>query len=75
MRKKVSATYPRGDETRLRILTTAIRLFGLQGFDGVTTRSIAVEASVPAPSLRYYFENKLGCSSPAGTTSKANCSA
>ena len=60
MRRKVTATYPRGDETRLRILTVAIRLFGLQGFDGVTTRMIAAEASVPAPSLRYYFENKLG---------------
>ena len=54
------AVYARGEETRARILDVAIRLFGAIGFDGVTTRMIATEAGVPAPSLRYYFENKEG---------------
>ena len=60
MRSKATAVYPRGEETRVRILEMAIGLFGLRGFDGVTTRMIAAEASVPAPSLRYYFESKQG---------------
>lgn len=60
MRTKTTAVYPRGEETRVRILKTAIRLFGLNGFDGVTTRMIAAEAGVPAPSLRYYFDSKQG---------------
>lgn len=52
--------YPRGEETRARIIKTAIALFGEKGFAGVSTREIATAASVPAPSLRYYFENKEG---------------
>lgn len=59
-RNKTLSVYPRGEETRARILATAIQLFGLKGFDAVTTRMIAAEASVPAPSLRYYFANKEG---------------
>jgi AcrR family transcriptional regulator len=54
------AVYARGEETRSRILAVAIRLFAQDGFDSVTTRMIAAEARVPAPSLRYYFENKQG---------------
>jgi AcrR family transcriptional regulator len=52
--------YPRGEETRSRIIDTAVRLFGERGFDGVSTREIATQAEVPAPSLQYYFENKEG---------------
>ena len=54
------AVYARGEETRSRILGVAMRLFAEAGFDSVTTRMIAAEAGVPAPSLRYYFENKQG---------------
>ena len=60
MRRNVMAGYPRGEETRARILNAAIHLFGLNGFDGVTTREIAAAAAVPAPSLRYYFVSKEG---------------
>ncbi|KMS51954.1 hypothetical protein V474_02595 [Novosphingobium barchaimii LL02] len=52
--------YARGEETRSRILGAAMRLFATVGFDRVTTRAIAAEADVPAPSLRYYFTNKEG---------------
>ena len=54
------AVYLRGEETRARILSVAMSLFGALGFDRVTTRMIAAEAAVPAPSLRYYFDNKEG---------------
>ncbi|MDT0509756.1 TetR family transcriptional regulator [Novosphingobium sp. MMS21-SN21R] len=60
MRRKVEAPYPRGEETRARILDMAIELFGNLGFDSVSTRQIAAAAAVPQASLRYYFVNKQG---------------
>ena len=59
-RHKADSSYPRGEETRARIIRTAIALFGEKGFSGVTTREIAARAEVPAPSLQYYFDNKEG---------------
>ena len=60
LRRKVEVGYARGGATRARILDAALRLFGLRGYDGVSTREIATAASVPPPSLQYYFENKPG---------------
>lgn len=37
-----------------------MRLFAVHGFDGASTRDIAREASVNAPALQYYFDNKEG---------------
>lgn len=59
-RRKSESGYPRGEETRGRIIRSALALFGERGFDGVSTRDIAAQAGVPAPSLQYYFENKEG---------------
>lgn len=59
-RRKAESGYPRGEETRAKIVKTAILLFGEKGFAGVSTREIASAAGVPAPSLQYYFENKQG---------------
>lgn len=59
-RRNAESGYPRGEETRARIIKTAIALFGENGFAGVSTREIAGAAGVPAPSLQYYFENKEG---------------
>jgi AcrR family transcriptional regulator len=59
-RHKTESGYQRGEETKARIVRAAVALFGEKGFDGVSTREIATEASVPAPSLQYYFENKEG---------------
>jgi TetR/AcrR family transcriptional regulator, regulator of cefoperazone and chloramphenicol sensitivity len=59
-RRKAESGYARGEETRARIIRAALALFGERGFDGVSTRDIAAEADVPAPSLQYYFENKEG---------------
>jgi TetR/AcrR family transcriptional regulator, regulator of cefoperazone and chloramphenicol sensitivity len=52
--------YARGDETRQRIITAAVKLFGEHGFAGASTRDIAAAAEVNAPALQYYFENKEG---------------
>ena len=60
MRRTVEVGYPRGEETRARILGVAVELFGTKGFDSVSTRDIATASSVPPASLRYYFANKQG---------------
>lgn len=52
--------YPRGEETRARIIAAAMRLFGERGFEGASTRDIAAAAGVNAPALQYYFDNKEG---------------
>ncbi|RKP55908.1 CerR family C-terminal domain-containing protein [Pararobbsia silviterrae] len=59
-RHSTEGGYPRGEETRARIITAAIRLFGELGFDGASTRDIAASAGVNAPALQYYFDNKEG---------------
>lgn len=59
-RKPSIRGYACGEETRARIVTTALRLFGERGFDGVSTREIAAEAEVNTPALQYYFHNKEG---------------
>jgi AcrR family transcriptional regulator len=59
-RRPADGGYARGEETRLRIIDAAIRLFGRQGFDGASTREIAAEAGVNPPALQYYFDSKEG---------------
>jgi TetR/AcrR family transcriptional regulator, regulator of cefoperazone and chloramphenicol sensitivity len=49
-----------GNETRARIVSAALTLFGLRGFEGASTRDIADLAGVNAPALRYHFTNKEG---------------
>ncbi len=52
--------YARGEETRARIVVTALKLFGERGFEGASTRDIASAAGVNAPALQYYFDSKEG---------------
>jgi AcrR family transcriptional regulator len=52
--------YPRGEETRARIIDAAVELFGESGFGGTSTRDIAARAGVNAPVLQYYFDSKEG---------------
>jgi AcrR family transcriptional regulator len=59
-RRPTEGGYARGEETRLRIIATAIPMFGRRGFDGVSTREIAAEAGVNPPALQYYFDSKEG---------------
>jgi AcrR family transcriptional regulator len=59
-RRTEGSGYPRGEETRLRIIDAAIELFGESGFGGASTRDIAARAGVNAPALLYYFESKEG---------------
>src|ERR1700722_16168056 len=52
--------YARGEETRARIVTAALKMVGERGFDGASTRDLATSAGVNAPALQYYFDNKEG---------------
>ena len=59
-RSPVEGGYARGQETRLRIIETAIPLFARLGFENTSTREIAVAAGVNPPALQYYFDSKEG---------------
>lgn len=50
----------RGEDTRRRILETALNLFATQGYEGASTRQIAEGAGVNLPAIQYYFGNKEG---------------
>ena len=53
-------TQARGEDTRRRILETALDLFAAQGYEGASTRQIAEGAGVNLPAIQYYFGNKEG---------------
>ncbi len=59
-RRPSEGGYARGQETRLRIIETAIPLFARLGFENTSTREIAAEAGVNPPALQYYFDSKEG---------------
>src|SRR5690606_6633816 len=48
----------RGDLTRQKLLQAAIEVFGIQGFDGTTTRALARAAGVNLQAIPYYFGGK-----------------
>jgi AcrR family transcriptional regulator len=52
--------YARGEKTQARIIATALRVFGEQGYDQASTRHIAASAGVNPPALQYYFGSKEG---------------
>src|SRR5271167_3377139 len=59
-KRKPSGGYARGDETRLRIITAALEVFGALGFEEASTRLIADRAGVNLAALHYYFAGKDG---------------
>lgn len=57
-KRKPRGSYQNGVEVRLRILSTALELFGRRGYDGVSMRELAAEAGVHSPVIHYYFDSK-----------------
>jgi TetR/AcrR family transcriptional regulator, regulator of cefoperazone and chloramphenicol sensitivity len=49
----------RGEETRQRLLDTAIRLFAANGFNNVTVREISRDADVNLAAINYHFGDKF----------------
>ena len=60
--RRVTAPRPepsaRGQQTRERIVETALRLFREQGYEATTMRLIATEAGVSVGNAYYYFPSK-----------------
>ena len=54
------ASYHRGEDTRRRILDTAIEVFAAIGYEAASTRALAVRAGVNLPAIPYYFGSKEG---------------
>lgn len=52
------ATTAKAEETRTRILDTALRLFRERGFEQTTMRDVAAEAGVATGAAYYYFRSK-----------------
>lgn len=50
----------RSEITRQRLLEAALRLFGRDGFDAVSTRSLAAAADVNQAAIPYHFDSKEG---------------
>jgi TetR/AcrR family transcriptional regulator, regulator of cefoperazone and chloramphenicol sensitivity len=59
-RRPQDGGYACGEETRARIVATALEVFGAQGYEKASTRRIAAEAGVNPPALQYYFGGKEG---------------
>jgi AcrR family transcriptional regulator len=53
-------THVRGEETRRRILATALEMFAEQGYEATSTRLLAERAGVNLPAIPYYFGSKEG---------------
>jgi AcrR family transcriptional regulator len=53
-------TYSRGEDTRRRILETALDIFAAEGYEGASTRRLAERAGVNLPAIQYYFGSKEG---------------
>jgi TetR/AcrR family transcriptional regulator, regulator of cefoperazone and chloramphenicol sensitivity len=59
-RRPALRRYPRGEETRQRIVEAALEVFGGRGYEAASTRLIAEQAGVTLPALQYYFAGKQG---------------
>lgn len=59
-RRARPGTQQRGEDTRLRILRTALQVFATEGYEGASTRTLAQRANVNLPALQYYFGSKEG---------------
>lgn len=53
-------TQARGEDTRRRILETALEIFATEGYEGASTRQLAERAEVNLPAIQYYFGSKEG---------------
>jgi AcrR family transcriptional regulator len=54
------ATQTKGEDTRRRILETALEIFAAEGYEGTSTRQLAERAGVNLPAIQYYFGSKEG---------------
>lgn len=55
-----TGNHQRGEDTRRRLIETAIEVFANEGYEGTTTRGLAERAGVNLPAIQYYFGSKEG---------------
>jgi AcrR family transcriptional regulator len=55
-----ATSHQRGEDTRRRILDTAIEVFAAVGYEAASTRALAERAGVNLPAIPYYFGSKEG---------------
>lgn len=48
------------EDTRTKILSAALELFALKGYDSVGIQEICDDSGISKPTLYYHFQNKLG---------------
>ncbi len=51
---------PNKEESREKLIKSAVKLFATKGFEGTTVRDIADDAGVNLSLVSYYFQGKLG---------------
>jgi AcrR family transcriptional regulator len=56
--KATAKSTPKSEETRTRILNSALAIFRERGFDAATMREIATHAGVATGAAYYYFDSK-----------------
>jgi AcrR family transcriptional regulator len=79
VRAAANGGYQKGEETKERILNSALEEFGESSFLAATTRRIADAACVSLPTLQYYFGSKeglyLACAEAIVTQYRSNTTA
>jgi TetR/AcrR family transcriptional regulator, regulator of cefoperazone and chloramphenicol sensitivity len=58
--ERTATLAPRGEETRQRLLETAIRLFAADGFARVTVRDLCRAANTNLAAVNYHYGDKFG---------------
>ncbi len=58
--RTATTAHHRGEDTRRRLIETAIQVFAEHGYEGTTTRMLVERAATNLPAIQYYFGNKEG---------------
>ncbi len=59
-KREPTSSAPRGEDTRLRLIQAALKIFGEYGFEGAGTRMLAEAAGANLAAIPYHFGSKEG---------------
>jgi len=59
-KRETAAGGSRGEDTRLRLIEAALKIFGELGFEGTSTRALADAANANLAAIPYHFGSKEG---------------
>jgi AcrR family transcriptional regulator len=72
-KREPASSAPRGEDTRLRLIESALKIFGDYGFAGASTRMLADAAGVNLAAIPYHFGSKEGLYRAAAEFIVENC--